>query len=339
MTIRVGVIGTGNIGQDHIRRLTRVTAGAEVTAVTDIDTGRARAIAQQIGARALADGAEVIADSAVDAVLVASSAPTHAELVLAAVAAGKPVFCEKPLATAADDCLRILDAEVGRGTRLVQVGFMRRYDAAYRSMKDVLDTGRIGPVLMAHCAHRNPVTSVANYSSDMAMTDTAVHEIDTLRWLLDEEFASAMVVKPKRSSLAGEGLIDPQMLILETVSGVHVDVEINVNCRYGYDIRCELVGETGTVSLGEVSTVSVRSAATAAVSVPGDWKERFAGAYDTEIQEWVDGVAAGRVGGPSAWDGYAAAVTTDACIEAQSREQRVPVTLKDRPEFYSLNGD
>lgn len=335
MTVNVGVIGTGNIGQDHINRLTTAVSGSAVAAVTDIDAVRAKEVAERIGARAMSTGQEVISDPAVDAVLVTSWGPTHEEYVLGAIAAGKPVFCEKPLATTAEACLRILDAEIAFGRRLVQVGYMRRYDAGYRAIKQTLSAGGIGPALMVHCAHRNPTVSVGHYSSDMAITDTAVHEIDVLRWLLDEEFAAARVVKPKRSSIAPTDLIDPQIVLLETVSGVHVDVEIYVNCRFGYDIRCEVVGETGTVSLNDASPVSVRAAGTAAVAIPGDWQTRFRAAYDTEIQEWIDGVALGVASGPSAWDGYAAAVTSDACLAAQSSGDRVTVTLADKPDFYA----
>ena len=118
------------IGQDHIRRLTTVLSGASVTAVTDVDAARAQEVADGVaGARVHATEQDVIHDDDVDAVVVCSWGPTHEEYVLAAIDAGKPVFCEKPLATTQEACLRILDAEVARGRRLVQVGYMRRYDA------------------------------------------------------------------------------------------------------------------------------------------------------------------------------------------------------------------
>ena len=108
-------------------------------------------------------GQALIADPAVKAVVVASWGPSHEEFVLAAIAAGKPVFCEKPLATTAEACLRIVEAEVAAGRPLVQVGFMRRYDAGYRMLKEIVSTGRIGAPLMLHCAHRNP-TVPAHYT-------------------------------------------------------------------------------------------------------------------------------------------------------------------------------
>ena len=157
MTVRVGVIGTGMIGQDHIRRITRVLSGGAVVAVTDADTGRAQQAAARLpGATVLPSGRDVIGDGRVDAVLVTSWAQTHEEHVLAAIEAGKPVFCEKPLARTAEACGRIIDAEMATGRRLVQVGFMRRYDAAYNALKAVLDDGGIGAPLLMHCAHRNP---------------------------------------------------------------------------------------------------------------------------------------------------------------------------------------
>jgi myo-inositol 2-dehydrogenase / D-chiro-inositol 1-dehydrogenase len=115
---------------------------------------------------------------------------------------------------------------------------------------------------------------------------------------------------------------------------VHVDVEVFVNCQYGYDIRCELVGETGTVSLPSPAGPELRSGGTASRPVPADWHQRFARAYDAELQDWVDSVRSGQATGPSAWDGYAAAAVAQAALTALGSGTRTPVVMKDRPTFY-----
>ena len=120
---------------------------------------------------------------------------------LAAIAAGKPVFCEKPLAVTAEGCKRIVDAEAAKGKRLVQVGFMRPYDQGYRALKNVITSGEIGEPLMLHCAHRNPRVG-ENYTTNMAITDTLIHEIDVLRWLLDDDYVSVQVVFPRKAKHA-----------------------------------------------------------------------------------------------------------------------------------------
>ncbi|MDX3224895.1 Gfo/Idh/MocA family oxidoreductase [Streptomyces sp. ME19-01-6] len=335
MTVRVGVIGAGMIGQDHIRRLTEVVTGATVTAVTDLDQARAAEVAVRVGAVAPATGAELIASPVVDAVLVTSWGPTHAEHVLNAIAAGKPVFCEKPLATTAEDCLRIVDAERAHGRRLVQVGFMRRFDAGYRQVKEVIAAGTLGTPLIVHCAHRNPTVPDA-YTSVMAAQDTAVHEIDVLRWLLDDEIVSAQVITPRATSRRFEHLKDPQLMYFETVNGVRIELEVFVNCQYGYDIQCETVGEKGVVRLPDPAAVGVRTAGQHGTAVSQDWKARFADAFDTEFREWINGIAAGvEPTGPSAWDGYAATVITDAAVRSLgSDSQVVTVDMKPRPAFY-----
>jgi len=335
MTLNLGVIGTGMIGQDHIRRITQVLSGAEVVAVADVDVETARTVAAGLkNATAHATGRDVIDDPGVDAVLVCSWGPTHEEYVLAAVAARKPVFCEKPLATTTEACLRIIEAEVVHGSRLVQVGFMRRYDSAYRALKQVIDNGDVGVPLMYYSGHRNPSVP-ETYTKDMAIVDTAVHDFDVTRWLLGEELATIRVIAAKPNSLGGD-LLDPLLMVLETESGAVVNVETSVNVRYGYDIRGEVVGETGTAALADRGQVLLRSGGRVGVAVPADWRERFTAAYDTELQEWIDAVASGHgATGPSAWDGYAAQAVCDAGVEALASGDRVSIALVDRPDLYS----
>jgi len=336
MTVNVGVIGTGMIGQDHIRRITQVLTGGAVVAVNDVDEARAGQVAAGLpGASIHATAQDLIADDHVDAILVASWGPAHEEQVVAAIAAGKPVFCEKPLAPTSAACLRIMDAEMAAGRRLVQVGFMRRYDAGYRAMKAVLDDGGIGAPLLMHCAHRNPSVPPYGFTTDMIISDSSVHEIDIVRWLFGEEIAAATVLTPGRSRQAGADLQDPLILLLEMASGVLFDDELFVNARYGYDVRGEIVGEAGTVALADVGEVTVRAANRHSGRVPVDWRDRFIRAYDAELQDWLNAVAAGTSAGPTSWDGYAAAAVTDAALEALRAGQRTAVTMAERPDFYA----
>lgn len=244
------------------------------------------------------------------------------------------MFCEKPLAVTAQGCKNIVEAEAKHGKRLVQVGFMRPYDQGYRALKQVLTSGQIGEPLMLHCAHRNPTVGEA-YTTDMAITDTLIHEIDVLRWLLDDDYVSVQVVFPRKSAKAFPHLKDPQIVLFETAKGTRIDVEIFVNCQYGYDIQCEVVGESGIAKLPEPSSVQMRSGAKLSTEILTDWKDRFIDAYDVELQGFINDVLAGSLTGPSAWDGYAAAVTADACVAAQLSGEIVPVTLPPRPSFYN----
>jgi myo-inositol 2-dehydrogenase / D-chiro-inositol 1-dehydrogenase len=325
MTVRVGVVGVGMIGQDHIRRITRVLPGGMVTALSDVDTARAGEVAAQLpGAVVHPAAQDLIAADDVDAVLVTSWAEAHEEHVLAAIGVGKPVFCEKPLAPTKEACLRIIDAELAVGRRLVQVGFMRRYDVGYRALKAALDDGSIGVPLLMHCAHRNPSAPPYGFSTEMSITDSAVHEIDTVRWLFGEEIVAASVLRPRRTGKAAVGVQDPLIVLLEMASGILVDDEVFVNAGYGYDIRGEIVGESGTVALADGDQMIKRSVGQHGGRVPVGWQERFSRAYDAELQDWLAAAAQGTSVGPSSWDGY-----------ALHTGDRIPVSLPDRPDFYS----
>jgi myo-inositol 2-dehydrogenase/D-chiro-inositol 1-dehydrogenase len=338
MSLRVGVIGAGLMGSTHIRVLSTAISAADVVAVSDAVAQAAERIAQETGVqRVHADARDLIRDPEVDAVVIASPAKTHEEFALACLDAGKPVLCEKPLAAGAEASRRVLEAEVALGRRLIQVGFMRRYDPGYADMKRRLDAGEIGPPVLVHCAHRNP-TVPPSFGSEMIITDTVVHEMDTVRWLLDEEIVRATVMTPRASSRAAAGVRDPQLVVFETESGVLADVEAFVNAQYGYDIRCEVVGETGTLTLADPATVQVRREGRDAADIPDRFQERFASAYIHELQSWVGAIAAGRPSGASAWDGYAAAVVSEACLDSLATGRAVTVRLETRPELYADAG-
>ncbi len=335
MTVRIGVIGTGAIGRDHARRINQVLSGGTIAALSDVNRASAEAVRADIApdATVFETGEELIASDQVDAVLVTSWGATHEQYVLAAIAAGKPCFCEKPLATTAEGARRIVDAEVAHGTRLVQVGFMRRYDEGYVALKAAL--AQTGAPIMVHAAHRNPTVPEA-YTTPMAIHDTLIHEIDVFRWLLDDDYVSARVTFPRACARTHAKLRDPQIVTLVTARGVVINTEIFVNCHYGYDIQCEVVGEDGVASLPEPMAIRMRLNASLQNPILTDWKDRFVASYDVELQDFLKAAARGTASGPSSWDGYMAAVASDACVEAQQSEgESVAITCPDRPALYA----
>jgi myo-inositol 2-dehydrogenase/D-chiro-inositol 1-dehydrogenase len=181
----------------------------------------------------------------------------------------------------------------------------------------------------------------------MIVSDSAVHEMDLVRWLFGAEIVAVSMLTPRRTSKAAEGVQDPLTILFELASGVLVDDEVFVNAGYGYDVRGEVVGESGTVALADAGgvTLSTEGRRTAIPGpakdsrpgdrVPADWRERFIRAYDAELQDWLNAVAAGTFTGPSSWDGYAAAVVTDSALRALRTGERTAVPLAERPDFYA----
>ncbi|WP_432174748.1 Gfo/Idh/MocA family protein [Streptomyces sp. Tue6028] len=331
----VAVLGAGHMGADHIRRIDQLVSGARVAAVADPETDRAKdAVAGIENVSVHAEAVAALDAPGVQAVLIASPGPAHEDALLAAFARGLPVLCEKPMVPESTGALRVVEAEARLGRRLAQIGFMRRYDAEYLRLKSLLDSGRLGRPLMLHCTHRN-VSSPPHFSSAMLVNSSVSHEIDAARWLLDQELTAVTVLRPRPSSHAPEGLQDPQFVLFETADGAVVDVEVFVNCGFGYQVRCEAVCESGSARIGDEHTMVVTREGGAHEEVAQDYLVRFADAYDREVQAWVDATRQGRVTGPSAWDGYAASAVAEAGVRALEEGGRVTVELAPRPDLYA----
>ncbi|KIZ18850.1 Gfo/Idh/MocA family protein [Streptomyces natalensis] len=333
-TLGVAVIGTGRMGADHVRRIDEVISGARVAAVVDIDEARVKSVADGIeGAVPYTDPAAAMADPAVDAVLIASPGPAHEAALLTAFDHDLPVLCEKPLTPDPASALRVMEAEQKLGHRRVQVGFMRRYDAGYRKLKALLDRGTYGRPLMLHNKHRNADTP-PGFTDAMTVHDSAVHEIDVTRWLLDDEITAVRVLRPAPSGNAAEGLSDPQLILFETAAGRLVDTELFVTCGFGYQVVCEAVCEGGTARIGDDHGVFVNTAGHWGGAITPGFVERFEEAYDRQVQHWVNATRRGEVEGPGCWDGYAAAAVCAAGVRAQESGERVAVELIERPALY-----
>jgi myo-inositol 2-dehydrogenase/D-chiro-inositol 1-dehydrogenase len=330
--LRVAVLGVGVMGADHVARITSRISGARVAVVNDYVAEKAEQVAAGIpGCRAISDPLDAIADPDVDAVVLATPGPTHEKQLLACLEHRKPVLCEKPLTTDVDTSLEVVRREAELGTRLIQVGFMRRFDDEYAGLKALLDGGELGSPLVLHCVHRNPAVP-DHFDSVMTVRDSLVHEVDVTRFLLGEEITSIQIVTPTPNPAAREGLFDPQIAIMRTVSGKHVDVELFVTTGVAYEVRTELVAEKGSAIIGlDVGLVRKSAPGTWGGTITPSFTERFGRAYDTEIQRWVDAVRNGaNVDGPTAWDGYAATAVCEAGVRALQTGQPVAVDMVDR---------
>ncbi|GAA1866741.1 Gfo/Idh/MocA family oxidoreductase [Pseudonocardia ailaonensis] len=328
--VNVAVIGVGAMGAFHADALSHRVRGARVSVVSDLDADRAGALAETLGARFEPDPIAAIGSSDVDAVVLASPGFAHEKQVLACFDAGKPVLCEKPLTMDERSAYALVQAEAELGRRLVQVGFMRRFDREYAALRALVESGELGRPLMLHCVHRNPAVP-DSFTSEMALADSVVHEVDCVRFLLGQEIVAVTALRPAATGSAPEGVSDPMLVLFETEAGTLVDVESFVRTGVAYEVRTELVAEHGMATIGLDQNLLLRTAGRWGGAIAADFVERFGQAYDSQLQAFVDAAAQGTVTGPDVWDGYAAVAVCTAGVEAVSTGCRVEITLGARP--------
>lgn len=332
---RIGIIGTGGMGARHAMNLYRFVSGADVVALYDLDQNRAREVAAQCGDPVVFDDPhKLIQDKNVDAVMIVSPDATHAGLTLACVHAGKPVLCEKPLATDVKDAERVLEAEVTLGRKLVSVGFMRRFDPQHVAVKNISSSGEIGRPLLFKGVHRN--ASVAfGITGATVLINSAGHDLDSARWLLGQEVQEVYVRGFRSREELHPDTKDLLFVVLSLTNNCMATAEVYVNDDYGYEVSAELVCQSGTAVTEQPDLALVRGKSHRGFFVPSDWLARFQEAYITELRDWVDSVQKQQpFHGATAWDGFVTMKVTSACIESLNTGQVVPVKLPEKPALY-----
>lgn len=338
---KVGIVGIGFIGSDHLHRLSKTVANVDVTAVCDIVPGKAQKQLdkQGLNSKDYSDYHDLVNDPNVDVVVCTASNEAHYEIVMAALKAGKFTFCEKPLALDAKQCMDIINQEEKLGRRMLQVGFMRHYAPEYVQMKKMIDDGVIGKPLMMDQRHYNQ-TQPEEYDSTRSIIETAIHEIDIDHWLVNDDYKNIRVFSPKQTRhVQNDKIQDPQIVMIETKTGINIINEVFVRCQYGYDIKCDVIGEEGVLELPTVPQVATRLNAQYSTKILTDWKARFESAYDIEFRDFINHVSQDKSPvGPSSWDGYIAAVTADAAIKSLNDNGAVQdLDFPETPEFYKAD--
>ena len=330
--VRVAVIGLGRMGSDHVRRLMGDVGGAQVVAACDPDAAARERHEDEFGIATFINADAMLDESPIDGVIIASPGELHVAQLLSCLERGLPILCEKPLAPTISAGQQIIDAEVAHGRRLIQLGFMRRFDDELSHLVATVHSNEIGDPLLVHCVHRNPSVR-PTYVSENSLNDSLTHEIDLLRWLLNDEVVGVQVMVP-RSTPNAPHLADPKLILLEMASGVIADVEMYVNAAYGYEVRCEVVGSEGTVTTAVGSGPVLRHTGRVRQRIEASWAERFAQSYRREVASWIRGIDAGVTAGPSAWDGLVASHVAAAAVESYRSGRRVAVDALAAPTLY-----
>jgi myo-inositol 2-dehydrogenase/D-chiro-inositol 1-dehydrogenase len=327
--LHVGVIGLGRIGAFHARTLPALESVASVV-VADADPARARAFGRELGVT-VAETPEALFDSGVDAVVIATATPAHAELLRLAAAAGVPAFCEKPVALelpALDEVLQ----DVVRAGILVQVGFQRRFDAGYRAARDAVAGGALGTLLVLRAATHDPTPPSEAYiaASGGIFRDLHIHDFDAVRFVTGREIVEVYADGAVRETpwFERHDDVDAAVAVLRLDGGSLGILSGTRHDPLGYDVRLEVFGTADSIAVGLDSRSPIRSVEPGAAS-PGagyrNFLERFEPAYRAELAEFVRTVRDGGESACSLAEARAALVVALAADRSRAERRRVSI--------------
>jgi myo-inositol 2-dehydrogenase / D-chiro-inositol 1-dehydrogenase len=321
-TVGVALIGSGRMGAFHAETVALRLPAARLAAVADPAPGAAERLAGALGAdRAYSDLAQLWEDPAVEAVVIAAPARSHADLVVAAAGAGRHVFCEKPMAVTLPDADRAVDAARAAGV-VLQVGFNRRFAADWRAARALLDAGTLGTPRLLRSLTRDPGGfDPSRVLPDTIFLETLIHDFDTLRHL--NPGAEAVEVSAVGDALVepgwrDRGLLDTAVVTVRFDNGAMAVAEACFEAAYGYDVRGEVLGSGGMVTMGDGRRSGMAFSGPAGrlvETVRGD-QELFPGAYTAELAAFVEAVREGRPAPVSGEDARAALAIALAAAES-----------------------
>jgi myo-inositol 2-dehydrogenase/D-chiro-inositol 1-dehydrogenase len=294
--VRVALIGAGRIGQRHAATLASQIPRADLAVIADVHGPSAAALAERVRCpRWTDDPGAVLADPAIDAVVIASSTDSHAPLIIGAAEAGKQIFCEKPIALDLEATDRALAAVAQTGVRL-QMGFQRRFDKAYHKAKELIDAGALGRLEAIRDTMRDPSPAPRAYleTSGGLYRDMTIHNFDCVRWLMGEEVTElfamgSAIVSPVIAEL---GDIDTSVISLRFANDGLGVIDNSRRSGFGYDVRTEVFGSEGALMIGYArDTPMLRLDASGIHSDHIYWfLERFDQAYIDELKAFVDSI-------------------------------------------------
>jgi myo-inositol 2-dehydrogenase/D-chiro-inositol 1-dehydrogenase len=332
--LRVGLIGAGRIGRVHAENIAFHLPEATLIAVADINAEAAHAVATRCHVpRVTADYREIIADAGIDAVLVCSATNTHAHMIEQAAAAGKHIFCEKPIALNLADIDRALAAVDVAGVTF-QLGFNRRFDANFLRVHRAVHSGEIGRPHLLHIVSRDPAPPPLSYIkvSGGIFLDMTVHDFDMARFLIEDEveevYAQVGVMVDPAIGQAGD--VDTAVTMLRFANGVIGTIDNSRQAVYGYDQRVEVFGSAGTIATENVFPNSATLSTADAIQrdLPLNFfMQRYTESYLVEVAQFVDAVRHVRLPPVGGRDGRAAFLIGLAA--ARSARERRPVKVKE----------